>query len=105
MGTNTPATNRISIKLFVGYELSTQLKMNLIKDSRWKESSVSQTTFLKKVDYQNKNYIGSYLEFENTTMKNLQKHAKQIKDELQQYCKEIDLTSHKIQIFSQVFIK
>lgn len=105
MDTNASITHRISTKIFVGYELNLELKINLDKSSLWKESSVSQSTTLQKVVFQNKNYIGSYLEFKNTTMKNLEEHAALIKSELERYCNKIDINVYNIQIFPQVFIR
>lgn len=95
---------RVQVKIFVGFELKVDLSITLNKNSLWKEAKVSKTTELSEVRYQDKDYIGQFLSHEMITMKSLQEISAQIREELQSFSPENDLSTLKIQIFPQVFI-
>lgn len=96
--------NRIQVKIFVGFELKIDISISLNKNSLWKEAEVSKTSELQEVRYQEKNYIGRFLSHEIVTMINLQEITAKVREELQAFCPEKDLSTLKIQIFPQVFI-
>ena len=92
------------MKIFVGFELKVDLSIALNRNSLWKEAKVSKTTDLREVHYQEKDYIGQFLTHEMVTMKSLQQISATIREELQSFCPENDLSTLKIQIFPQVFV-
>lgn len=97
-------SNRVEIKIFIGFELTKGLDIPLNKNHLWKEAKVTQTTNLVEIPYQNKKYLGIFLSHEISTMQNLRENSKRVRDELQHYCGEIDLAQIKIHIFPQVFV-
>ena len=97
-------TNRLQIKVFVGFELKVDVSISLNKNSKWKEAKVSKTTNLRVVHYNDQEYIGIFMSHEITTMKMLRETSNKVREELQHFCPENDIAELKVQIFPQVFV-
>lgn len=95
---------QFSIKLFAGFELSVELSIQL-KDSReWKQDVVSNSTGLKTIRFKNKDYIGTYIEHEMITTKELLMQLEEMKEKISTYCPNYRLDKLKTAIFPQLLI-
>ena len=101
---DTGTENRVKVKIFVGFEQKADIKIALNQNSAWKEAKVSKTTDLREILYQDQDYIGVFLTHGMTTMQLLQNVSEKVREELQRFCPEIDLSKLKIQVFPQVFV-
>ena len=98
---------RVTVKLFIGYEFTSEIKMYLSNSPKWKQDAlISNKTHehLQQVKYQEKEYIGSYLADQSLPMNDLCKSSLSIKEKLVEYCPEINTKTLKTSIFPQVFV-
>jgi hypothetical protein len=105
MGIQTES--RVSVKLFVGCHLNTEMKMLLNQSSTWKQVSFLRSKNKKnliQVPYQTKDYLGCYLVTEQITLFDLKKTENFVKELLKLYCPDYDFDSIKICIFPQLFV-
>lgn len=104
---DTATKERVKVKIFVGFEISIELRIQLNHSPIWKQVSVVKEdshAHLQEVRYQEKDYIGRYLDHSMITFKDVKVHAKTIRDTLQEYCQEYNVDALKINIFPQVFV-
>jgi len=104
--TNTN-TNKLTVKLFVGCSLSSELKMNLNQSKTWKQASIvpaSAYDDLIEIHFHGKDFVGSYLSTDKITVAELQTHEAHLRERLQHYCPAFDLNGIKPCVFAQVFI-
>lgn len=96
------------IKLFLGFQLSTELSIHLNQSHLWKEISVvrlAKADDLIEITHEGTYYIGVYLPFSQTNLKEVQTFEKMIQDKLQLYCPNYKLQRSKILLFPQVLIQ
>lgn len=104
---NTATESRLMVKLFVGYMLTAEIKMLLNQSNEWKQASLvknSSRENLVETHFQEKDYIGRYLEYKMLTIKDLKEEASFAKLTLQRYCPDLNVDTLKICIFPQVFV-
>jgi len=104
---NTASKERITVKIFVGFETSIELRMHLNQSSAWKKASFEKGDTLNQileVRFNEKNYIGRYLDSKILTMKDMKALSAEIRGNLQEYCPEINFDMLNINIFPQVFV-
>jgi hypothetical protein len=98
----------LKIKLFMGYLITSDIRMYLKQSSIWKEAKITETAIsrdLLETHFQNKDYIGKYLKQEHVTLKELRAYENSIFQSLLNYCAELSPETHlKIYLFPQVFI-
>jgi hypothetical protein len=96
------------IKLFLGFQLSTELSIHLNQSILWKEISVirlSKQDDLISILHESTHYIGTYLPHPHTTLTEIQALEKMIQEKLQIYCPNYKLQHSKILLFPQVLIQ
>lgn len=106
MNMDTDIKNKIRIKLFVGYPLNAEFKLQLNQSSAWKQAKIhpNNSERLTETYYQEKNYLGYFLEEESLTLPELKNMERKINELVHQYCPNLKLEAHKIYIFPQVFV-
>jgi hypothetical protein len=100
-------TNRITVKIFIGFEYTIDLKLQLKQTKNWKENSIvkdRKEMRLVEVRYSDKEYIGNYFDLSTVTMKNINEAAQKIRNHLRHYLPELDIEALDIQLFPQVFV-
>jgi hypothetical protein len=100
--------NRIKVKFFVGCHLTPDIEMKLSRSLDWKHSrigSVENSQALSEAYFQEKKYLGLFLDKPMATLAELKSLEKEIRDLLTSYCSEFPIDSMKFFIFSQIFIK
>lgn len=104
---SAPTKNQIIIKVFVGFQYTIDLKMQLTQKSEWKQASVAKekdTENLSVVRYNDSEYIGKYFDYSMLTMKDIRENAKEVKMLLRNFVPEYDVDTLKINLFPQVFV-
>ena len=96
------------IKLFLGFQLSTELSIHLNQSKIWKEVSVihlSNPDDLIEVTRDGNRYVGLYLPQASMPISEIQHFEKIIQNKLHFYCPDYQLQKAKILLFSQVLIQ
>jgi hypothetical protein len=104
---NSNATNQINARIFVGLELNFEIKKKLNESHLWKDAKIVGGTnpkSLKEVQYQGKKYIGRLLPFNEVTLKDLDKEAKEVLEKLSEFCPLLKLEKNSTLVFPQVFV-
>lgn len=104
---NASTKNQLTEKIFIGFLFTIDLKIQLNQTKEWKQATVIKDNKKKQlsvVRYNDSEYIGEYFEHNMLTMKDVTKHAKEIKKELSNFLPEFDVDSLKICLFPQVFV-
>jgi hypothetical protein len=102
----TQVKNKTSTKLFLGCLLTSELKMHLNSSSDWQNAKMEpqESCVLKEVLYENKKFIGFYLEEEKLTLKTLKEHECKLRTIIESFCHSLDSSKLKCSVFSQFFI-
>lgn len=98
---------RISTKFFVGFELTTELRIHLSHSHDWKQVSVARdhaSNPLIECPFQEKAYIGRYCDMPIMPLSHLKRFAKEISNMLQQYCPELDINVQSCHFFPLVLV-
>lgn len=104
---NDETKNRITVKIFTGFKLTVELKLQLNKSHAWKQDSIVQDQTKKnftKVHHQGKEYIGCYNNHIMLSIRDIQKQEQIMRQSFQEYCPEFNVESLMISIFPQVFV-
>jgi hypothetical protein len=99
--------NRIKVKFFIGCHLTPDIEMKLNQNLDWKQSRIGtdqSSPVLSEVYFQDRKYLGLFLDKPMATLSELKSLEKEIRDLLAKYCSELPIDSLKLYIFSQVFI-
>lgn len=103
MGINVE--NRVTVRLFAGCLLNSELRMHLNQSQPWKQASIlPEAKNLLEVHFQNKDYIGQYLIFDKLSIFDLKNIEISIKKTLSSYSGDYNIDSLKICVFTQLFI-
>ncbi len=101
-------SNRIKVKFFVGCLLTPDIEMKLHRSQAWKQSRIgteSNGTTLCEVYFQEKKYLGLFLDKPMASLSEFKILEKQVGELLAGYCPELAAANVKIFIFSQIFIQ
>lgn len=100
--------NKVSVKMFVGFHLNSEIRMILNQSKTWKQASImpleKESQELIEVHFHGKDYFGRHLPLEKVPLQELKEIENHIKNRLKSYCPEYDAESVKICIFPQVFV-
>ena len=103
----TAKAQAVQTKIFVGYALNPDLRIQLNQSNAWKQSriSVGQDPLEPiEVRFNNKDYLGFQIEGATCSWTQLQEHQKLLKEALVRYCSHLNPDSYKIHLFSQLFV-
>lgn len=102
-------TDRVQVKLFVGFRLTAELKMHLNQSSNWKIDLVGNSTDnpnrLEEVHFQESSYIGKFISREKVTVQDLKEFEALTTKQLITYCPNLNQQALKFCIFPQLFIQ
>jgi len=94
----------ITVQLFVGFPLTSLLRMHLNKSHSWQEEVLTGEGKLKKARHEEKDFIGLPTKANKLIIKDLKKIELNLKEKIQQHCPKLDPETLKISIIPQVFI-
>lgn len=99
---------RITVKMFVGCLLTSDLQFILNQSHSWKEWLITQKStdapLLEEIRFKNKGYLGCYCDDENIAIAQIEILHEYIREKFSEFCPTADTSSLKIYVFSQVFI-
>lgn len=93
----------LTIKLFLGIQANGEIKMLQNQSILWKQDKILANQKLVEAHFQNKEYIGKFVE-SSLPYQQLQEKADEIKRELQQYFPSLNTDKHKLYLFPQLFL-
>lgn len=97
---------QISVKLFVGSPIGSNLKLELQKSHQWKEAQITRINNnheLVETLSDGKKYIGFYIDSEKTIVE-LDEIKKEISNKIKEYCPNFQNEKLKFYVFPQVFV-
>lgn len=100
-------SNRLSIKIFTGCHLNSEMRMHLNQSSAWKLTSIQPNKgpdHLMEVHFEGKDYFGCYCASEQIPLQELKKIETHIIDAIRHYCPSLPSENLKLCIFAQVFV-
>lgn len=90
-------------RLFLGCELTSELRMHLKQSFSWKEAQMLSKG-LTEAHFEGKNYIGQRLEKNQLTLMEIKSLEKNLKRDLNEHCPNFDAARLKIIVFTEVFV-
>lgn len=100
----TDVKKGVTVRLFVGAELTAPLNYHLKNSSAWKEATLLPLKQMQQVAFEKKTYVGIYLDTCMITTQAFQTHHDKILSELIAYCPKLPVSELKITLFPQLFI-
>ena len=95
--------NNIEAKLFTGFILNSDIRMQLNQNGAWKEKKLINEQELVEVAHQDKNYIGLFIS-NGQDYELIKENGKRIRSLLQAFCPTLNLDKQALCIFPQIFI-
>lgn len=95
--------NQPEIRIFLGYLLNTDLKIQLNQSPRWKSSKIAKETDLQEISHQEKEYIGLFISHP-TNYDQIKEKEGIIKSQIQVFCPKLNLEKHPFYLFPQTFL-
>ena len=93
-------TTRLNTKIFIGIQLTPELRMHLNKSTLWKQAQFDSP--LKEIQASGKDYLGLHIHEDIVSLEVIKKLEASIRNQLEPYC---NVDKFPIQIFSQIFIE
>lgn len=104
----TVVENKVKVKLFCGYQITSELRMYLNQSAKWKESQIhvhrTEEGYLEEVHFQGKEYVGFYLNEDRTDLQHLRELHNNIKKRFEDFCPDLNIGHISFCIFPQVFV-
>lgn len=94
----------LTLKIFVGFSLTSELKMHLYHSIAWKHAQIQKEQELEEVHFHHKVFIGAYIDSKPLTINKLRQFETSLKEKLAAYCPSAGVEQLPICIFPQVFI-
>jgi hypothetical protein len=97
----------VKLKFFLGCLLTADIELRLNQSFDWKDSKFNATesnVILSITHFQEKKYLGFYLDRDMASLAEFKDLEKKIRNALNMYCKDLPTDSLNLFIFSQIFI-
>ena len=97
--------DRVSIKLFVGFPLTSELRMHLRGSKSWNEAQIQpELLSIVEVQHEQKSFLGRYIETIPLVLKDLRQVEQELKQIVEDFCPKFPSDKLELITFSQVFI-
>jgi hypothetical protein len=96
--------NSLTFRLFIGFPITSELKMELNRNAKWKEAEITLQKSLEKVPFDDKEYIGRYLESPILALKDLPALEESLYADFKSLFPEFKQERLSLRLFSQPFI-
>ena len=103
----TKKQSPLLVKLFIGFPLTTEIKMHLSQSESWKQEQAiasSETTSLQTIWYKEKEFIGIFFEQSSPSIKEVKSLEQQIIKLLSSHSSELNVGNFSRVIFPQIFL-
>ena len=97
----------VTFKIFVGFLVTHELETHLQKSPLFKKNAIlppKEKRSLKKIPFENKEYIGNYIEHSKLTLNDLPSIENELRDHLHELCPDFKHEKHQVKVFSQALI-
>jgi len=105
---DTALDSRVTVRLFIGCAVNPELRINLTHSLPWKQASIMRATdqdLLLETHFQNKSYIGLYVDDQQFTLQQIRKDQQKIREQLLIYCPKLTgIDKLPIYVFPQIFV-
>lgn len=102
---NETITPSITLKLFAGFKVTSELRMHLNHSSLWKENEIlNKENSLKKVNFEDEEYLGLYLSVPFISLNEIAYLEDSLKQTLLEICPQYKQEKLILHLFSQPFI-
>lgn len=104
----TQTKSGVNIRLFMGLELNSEIKLSLSTSDAYKEMKFQPEKYnlkLDEVSSKGKAYLGAYLGPQNATIQELEEIQMELFKMLQEFCPDISDKKLQITLFPQVFLQ
>lgn len=98
---------RVTVKMFIGYPVTSEIRMLLRQSTAWKNDKITHdpnSRELVEAPFQEQEFIGRYISAELLTLKVLKELEVSVKISLIHYCPDIAQESLNAYVFPQLFI-
>lgn len=96
--------NSLTFRLFIGFPITSELKMELNRSAKWKEAEITLQKNLERVHFDDKEYIGRYLESPILALKDLPGIEQSLYTDFKDLFPEFKQDRLSLRLFSQPFI-
>ncbi|NGX57711.1 MAG: hypothetical protein K940chlam3_00605 [Chlamydiae bacterium] len=99
--------SRVKVKLFAGFINNPDMKREMFTSDKWHMAQIawkSQDSGLEVISFQNKEYVGKYLDSLFLSLTELRDIEDKIKKQLFFHCPKIKQFPLKFYVFPQVFV-
>jgi hypothetical protein len=103
----TPISEKVDIKLFLGYLITSELQMHLKQSKEWKFAHLGTNDAndqLCEIDHKDKRYIGIYFPNHQITLAELKESDAGMRLKMKAYCPKFNIEQIKICVFPQLFL-
>lgn len=104
--TSKEKEDNVSVKLFVGFEVTSEIRMHLKRSKAWQQTSVLKPAErdLIEIHHHGQDYIGRYLPQDRVVLSDVKANDALTKKALKTYCPDYDLEGITMRIFPQVYV-
>ncbi len=103
----TDLRDRITVRMFIGCLITSDLKLLLTKSHAWKEAQIVRSGKpgeFEEILYQNKTYFGVFAPESGITKSEISQAELELINKIKLYCPEYEIDKIKTFVFPQVFI-
>jgi len=104
---NSSLDSRVKVKLFAGFFINPDLRREMFTNDKWHMAQIawkSQENGLEVISFQNKEYVGKYLDSLFLPLTELRDIEEKIRKQLLFHCPAIKQYSIQFYIFPQIFV-
>lgn len=94
----------VTFRLFIGFPITSELKMELTRNVKWKEAEITLQKNLRKVRFDEKEYLGRYLDSPTLALKDLPALEENLYADFKNLFPEFKQDRLSLRLFSQPFI-
>lgn len=104
--TNDTTEDAVSVKLFVGFQVTSEIKMHLNRSKAWRQASVLKPAErdLIEVHHHGQDYVGRFLPQDRLILSEVRDNDILAKQALKNYCPDCNLDGMTIRVLPQVFV-
>ena len=100
-------SSKVTVKLFLGIQITSEIRMHLRQSLKWKESHLhleTHTGYLIETHFQNNDYVGIFVAEERQPFEELKQLELAVRNLLLEYCPLANTEKMPLVVFPQVFI-
>lgn len=102
---STTTRGGIAIKLFIGCQINSEIRMHLNASEKWKQHQIhAQGKKFQELTFREKDYFGYLLEQDRLAIQEIRSLESRIRKELSDFCPELNVEEIHLHIIPQLFL-